>query len=179
MSKLAHRYAQALLMAVEKHNPQDLEQTNTALTNFAAAWQSNEEFRELMQNPLVPMLTRRELLDQALTVLKFPQELNRFLNIVFERNRVQLLPEMAICFSALVDRRNQVVDVKITSAFTLSEVEMQKVARTVQKKITGTPRYQYCQDSSLIGGLVIEYEGKLLDGSIRTRLKQLEKELTQ
>ncbi len=179
MSKLAQRYAQALLMAIEKHTPQELEQTHIALTNFSEAWQSNEEFRELMQNPLVPMLTRRELLDQALTKLDFPSSLTRFLNIVFERNRIHLLPEMAVCFSALVDRRHQVVDVKITSAFDLSAVERQKITQSVQKKITGTPRYQYCLDFSLIGGLIVEYEGKLLDGSIRSRLKQLEKELTQ
>jgi F-type H+-transporting ATPase subunit delta len=70
------------------------------------------------------------------------------------------------------------MNVVITSATPLSSKQLNEVKDAVTKKY-GKAEFSTVIDPSLIGGLTIALGSRLLDGSIKTKLEQLRKQITQ
>ena len=61
----------------------------------------------------------------------------------------------------------------MTSALELTEEEKTKLSSGLEKRFRSTVEAEYVIDESLIGGILIEADGKVIDGSVRTRLRDI------
>ena len=106
-----------------------------------------------------------------------PMTLN-LIYLLITRNRVDMLPDIAIEYKRLVDDYNGVVRAEVTTAVPLDEGAKkdlsQKIGNIIGKKIIIEPEYV---DSSLIGGVVVRVAGKLVDGSTQGKLDALKKKI--
>lgn len=174
--KLAKRYARALLKSFNG----DLASARSfggELETFAASFFSN---RELVVSILSPMFNRDERQSALLRVAEssgMSADGVRFLRIVFERDRLAYLPEIAEAFSALSDEAANVVDVEVITARDISADEIQEIEQSVARTLKGRGEFRFQVDPGLIGGMIIRHSGKVIDGSIRGRLERLEVDL--
>ncbi len=125
-------------------------------------------------------LTRRarERLGEALAEQVGPDSLlGRFLRVVCSRGRLGQLPAIHRFYQALADADRGVVRAHIRSATALDEPMQQAVSERFAKLTGKRVLAQVETDPSLIGGLIVEIQGKVFDGSLRTALANLSRRM--
>ena len=82
-------------------------------------------------------------------------------------------------YSQRIDKELNIEKPRVVSAVELSEEYKQKITQKLQAKLNATVIPFYEVDSEIIGGLIIEARDKTLDFSLRTKFKNITKELTK
>jgi len=100
--------------------------------------------------------------------------LDRFLLLLVEKHRLNLLFAIGQEFQAEVDRFQNVQALKVSSAFPLSESQQKDLQGKLEAWLKSKVRMEVQVDSSLIGGLVIQTRDHVLDQSLKGQLKKLE-----
>ena len=126
-----------------------------------------------------PMLDRRERVDLARRVFaeQLPTHLLSCLCLLCERRAVSLMPAIARQYREIYDRENSCVESVVRSAFPLSEAEKERIHISIEKKAQKRCRVIFSVDNSLLCGLEIEMDGRILEGSAKDRWKRMREEL--
>jgi F-type H+-transporting ATPase subunit delta len=96
-----------------------------------------------------------------------------FLNLLVEKNRADILPEVAEEYQIMVDNEKNVSHGSVVSAIELSEELKAKVRKTLEKLTGKTVELTTIVDPSIIGCIIAKVGDLELDGSIRTQLASL------
>ena len=87
------------------------------------------------------------------------------------------LPEISTLFDGLKDEAEGVIDVTVTSAAPLDEAERCKLSAALKRRLKREVRLHCAVDPTLIGGAVLQAGDLVIDGSLRTRLDRMAREL--
>ena len=168
---LARRYAKALF-ALGKENDA-YEAFNETLQGVAGLYTSSPEVADALTNPLYPVDVREKVMSGLISSLGVDKISANFLNLLVEKKRAEILPEIAEEFKIMVDEEKNISHGSVTSAVELSDELQAKVQATLEK-ITGKKvELSTHVDPSLIGGIVAKVGDLVLDGSIKTQLAGL------
>ena len=181
--KLATRYAKALLRASTVNNQElsseSLISLSESLLSVSRLWQENKELRDVILNPMFEK-TQRQSAFIALAKMSGQRELlTRFLEVVFEKDRIIALPEIAAEFSELAARQARNVAVKVKIARSISSDESKDLELSLGQHIPGNLKFSWEVDPSILGGILVEYQGRVLDGTLSGKLERIEKALLQ
>lgn len=99
--------------------------------------------------------------------------------LLASRNLVHLLPAIADRFQELLDAHNGVSRAEAVSAVPLDARQRRSVERALADVYGGEIRLTSRVDPEILGGMVIRIGDKVLDGSARTRLQNMRRELAQ
>lgn len=177
IGKLARRYAKALLAAVKESNSSNIGSKEVAevLADFAKVWENDPQLAGSLLNPMFNKDERKKALQEIVKSASMGEDVLRFATVLLERDRLSILPEIALAFVELADEAEGIVRVELTTALSVSDDEKSEVERRLNEKISGTPVYTWRTDESLIGGMTISYRGKIVDGSVEGKLQRLER----
>ena len=147
------------------------------LADFAAAVHDVPELRSVLRNPQLDPRAKVAVLDD---LLGGADELIRnFLRLTAEKGRIGQIEEIALEFDRLMAREERRLNVELTTARELSDVEarelLQQIEQASGRKIEATRSV----DSSLIGGFVLQAGSMRVDASVRGRLEGLRQELVK
>ena len=183
LGKLAKRYAKALLGSIAGAGvsaTEGLTESQSAaqgLLSFAEVWEKDPQLASVIANPMFDAHERIKALEGIATAMKLPDVTSRFLRVLFERDRIAAVAEVAEAFSELADDAANVVPVTVTTARAIDESERKEIEVGLKRLIDGKAAYVWNVDAKLLGGMVISYRGKMIDGSLSGRLENLEKRL--
>jgi F-type H+-transporting ATPase subunit delta len=171
-SGVAGRYALALFELARDGDV--LDTVATDLGTFRAMLDESADLRRLIRSPIVS----REDQGRALATLGeragFSKLTNQFLGLLAEHRRLFALPEIITAYGAMLAEHKGEVGAELASAVALSEEQIatlkEQLSAAVGKKITLSARV----DPGLLGGLVVRVGSRMLDASLRTKLRQLE-----
>lgn len=167
----AKRYAQAVFeIALAKNQ---LDEWQSDLRKIAGLIE--EAVVVLLENPKLRFSDKARLLAERLgDVNPLAQNLAY---VLVARRRLSMIGEVADEFERLVDSHRGIERAEIITATPLDDEERvkleQRLGAIVGKKVVVKPEV----DTGLLGGLVARVAGKLLDGSTRSRLEALKREL--
>ena len=168
---LARRYAKALF-AVGKENDA-YEAYNETLQGVAGLYISTPEVADALTNPLYPIDVRQKVMASLIDSMGVDKVPANFLNLLVEKKRADILPEIAEEFRMMVDEEKNISHGSVTSAVELSD-ELQGKIKAALEKLTGKQvELSTSVDPSLIGGIVAKVGDLVLDGSIKTQLAGL------
>ena len=176
MTQIAKNYADALyeLAREEKLDAQILEQ----LQQVRALLEANGDYVRLLSAPNLPRPERLAALDGAFFGRVHPYLLN-FLKLLCERGHIRELKDCAVQFRR---RRNDdcgILDAVAVTAVPLRE-ELREKLRLRLQSLTGKQiDLQYRIDPRVLGGIRLEYDGRALDGTVRSRLAGIERTLSE
>ena len=175
---VAERYARALFeIARVIHHDEVIE---AELENLSAALAADPALERFFSNPHLKTEEKRKFLQKLYQERRenFYETLLDFFTVLFEKNRFNLIHEIAKHFKRIVDEAEGRGTAQIRSAAPLKiEHESQIVNRLEQ--IAGYKIMVKKEiDRSLIGGVVVTIKNKIIDGSVKFRLESLKKELT-
>ena len=97
----------------------------------------------------------------------------RFLHVLADNKRLELLPEIAEQFEARKAEAEQVLDVEIASAVELTDAQRNDYAEALQRRFSQEVNVTTVVDPALVGGAVIRAGDTVINGSVRGRLTRL------
>jgi F-type H+-transporting ATPase subunit delta len=170
----ARRYARALLdVALEKGDTalrQDLE-------DLGQLYADNAPLRTMLLHPGVPAEKKTAVI-AALLKGRPSDLLQRLVGLLVQRDRVELLPHVAKAYVRLWNTSKGIVAAEAVSARELDEAEARAVSAAAARAIGGKQvDLRRRVDASLMGGLLLRMEGRVYDGSVRSRLRALRERL--
>jgi F-type H+-transporting ATPase subunit delta len=171
--RAARRYASALFAVAVRQD--ELETVERDLHSIIDLWTSNPLIAAAMGRPQVPQETKRRIWSQLLEGSAGPL-LTRFIEILVDKRRIDLLPEIGGEFQHLADRQRNVVRAQVTTAVPLSPDQ----AAALKARLGGagqTVELIPSVDPSIIGGAVVRIGDRIMDGSIRANLTDLRRRL--
>lgn len=177
MASFVSRYARAFADVVfeSKLDPKAVQQQ---LADFAAAWHESRELREFLLDPSFPLEQKVSLLDKLNAKLQMGHETRNFIAVLIRNDRIVGLDEVLAEFRREVNRRLGIHEAKVISARKLDDAERRELEKQIAGLTGGTVDAHYEEDSSLLGGAVVQVGSTVYDGSVRGRLDRLREELT-
>ena len=170
MTTTSKEYAQALfeLSVSEGSTEQTLEGLETVRSGIAA----EPEYMALLASPAIGREQRLAALDQAFRG-RIPDILLGLLRMMVSRGHITGLEDMARDYEAMVrDFRGEAVAM-VTTAVPLSEEEAERLKAGLEKKFDRRLTLRCAVDPSIIGGVRVELDGRVIDGSIRSKLDKI------
>ena len=168
---LARRYAKALF-AVSKEEGK-FDEYNDALQGLNEVFASDSGLADSLTNPLYPMDVREKVMEGIVASMGVDKVMGNFLNLLVEKKRAGVLPEIAEEFQIMVDEEKNVSHGSVVSAVELSDELQAKVQATLEKLTGKKVELTTSVDPSIIGGVIAKVGDLELDGSIRTQLASL------
>ena len=115
---LAARYASALRAAIAE--PARLEEAAASLNRLAAIFNTNDDCRHVLINPVLDKRARRQLLETVMAAENVGTEVQRTIQVLLDNNRVNLLPAIASQFENKIDDWLNRVEVTVVTAVPLT-----------------------------------------------------------
>ncbi|MEE4244061.1 MAG: F0F1 ATP synthase subunit delta [Kangiellaceae bacterium] len=146
------------------------------MINFSAAVVADQQMQGLLSSP---HLTRDQQQDAMLKVCegKLDAQGQNFIKLLSSNHRLLALPEIAEIFDYLKAEFEKTVDAKVTAATELSAEQQDKLKNKLATKLGREVNIDVSVDAALIGGLIIEAEDMVIDGSVRGKLAKLSETL--
>lgn len=169
---LSTRYAKALFeLARERHA---LDRTADDLRRLLEAVAVEPALARVIRSPVVP---RGELV-AAMTALADRLGLSplvrHFLGLLASQRRLFALRLIAARFADMLAAHRGEVTAEVVSALPLEEAEMARLRAELEARAGKAVKLETRVDPSLLGGLVVRLGSRMIDASLRSRLKQLE-----
>jgi len=171
--RLAVTYASALYELAEHKG--DLEAIRDQLLAWKDLILQNPDLLRVLDSVLIPVADRERLLKQIGT--DFHPLLMTFLEVMNRRNRLDLIPEVIHAFESEDDRRTRRVRVRLWTASPVDQHIMDDIQKMLREHLGKEPVIDHRVRPDLIGGFVARADDLLIDGSVRTRLATLQKNL--
>ena len=171
-NELAHQYAIALFELTSKQALSYLD----ALKSIQETLDDNKDFYKFLASRSIDYQKKEETIDKISTLFKL-EHLSSFLKLLVKRHRLGLLKEINAEYLSLYNDSIKAKEGLIYSVKPLKETDIKKIEKSLEKRFGCKISLQNKIDESLIGGVRVYIDGKLFDGSIKTRLIELEKTL--
>lgn len=167
----AKRYAQAAFeLAAEAGT---VETWRSELADVATVL-TDSQLAPVLADTKVPVERRLAMLERALAVSPLVLNLARLL---VSKGRSLDARAVADAFGRMADEQQGIAHASVTTAVSLSTEQLTAIetqlSATLHKQVKATA----VVDPGIIGGVVVRVGDKLVDGSVRTRLKRLRLEL--
>ncbi len=169
-------YGQSLydLAAEEKADGQIMEEITAVRGIFA----ENPDYITLLCEPSIPAKNRIQLLDEAFRGQIHPYLLN-FLKLLVEKGMLRGFSTCCSAYRSSYNRNHGISEATVTSAVPLTKEQFEALQARLEKisgkKVLLTQKV----DGKVIGGLSVELDGKLYDGTVGGRLDELRRRVTE
>ncbi|NQT47947.1 MAG: ATP synthase F1 subunit delta [Chloroflexi bacterium] len=166
------RHAQAVFEISLENNTLDEWQTDLEMMSNVLG---NPEVAALLENPKLDFGKKRQVLQSILPDVA-PAAMNLACLLV-AKNRLRILPGLLAEFRRLVNAYHGREEAEVITAVPIGDEERKKIETDLSaisgKEVMVSSRV----DPDILGGLVARLGDKLIDGSIRTRLRELRRSL--
>lgn len=169
MKETNKEYAEALFKIAAENK--SIEEYSNALKEILALLQENKEYVEFLASPALSLSERLLAIDEAFS--KMPENIVSFLKLLTENGHIKEIYECINEFFGLEMLLKNSVTVKVYSSVALTDEQKEKLVEKLESKYGKTVDSEYITDKSLISGIKIVMEDKVLDGSIEKRLQSL------
>ena len=171
MAIVEKRYAQALFNTAK--NKEENTFFNNALTDISKLFSSNLQFKKILLDPRITSSIKLNILKEI-----FPEYDNKmlvsFIGLLLDKNRINIIDGVADEYNKLTALVNNELSIKIISASTLNESEINGIADKYKKIYNaGKINYELKIDEELLGGVKVIVGNKIYDGSLKTQLKNM------
>jgi F-type H+-transporting ATPase subunit delta len=169
--RLATRYAKSIIdLAVEKNI---LDVVYNDMKFILRICKSNPDFVAVLRSPIIKPTSKGKIIE-AVTKDSVSVLTSAFIRLLIVKTRELNLPEIADAFVDQYNEINNIHKVKIATAVEMSETLKTAILTNV---LESTPLasidLETVVDEALIGGFILETEGRLIDASILKDLKEI------
>lgn len=170
MTGTAKEYADALFMLARENGTEQA--FADALELVAATFTADPAYIDLLASPVISKDTRKELLRNAFGDT-LPQEVIACIALMCDGGHIRAFFALRDEFMEQFHLLSKVTVAAVTSAAPLSDEEKTQLVAQLSAQTGNTVTATYTVDPALIGGIKIEMDGCVLDGSIKHRLREL------
>lgn len=172
--RLAQRYAKSLIDIAKQYNK--LEEVHDDIVFLKSVVDKSHEFVLMLQSPIINTDKKYKIIS-AISSGKISTITETFLKLICNKGREAILPGVMLSF---IEQYNVIIglhNAKLTTATPISK----ELTDAFVSKIKASTSYDKVHldtvvDDKIIGGFVLEMEGKLIDNSILRNLHDVHKQ---
>lgn len=172
--QLAKKYAAAMFELAQEENK--LKKYGEQLEEIRQLFASQPMLKAYMGNPQIQSAEKKELLNKVFGD-DVEKSVRNFMLLLVDKHRITLIEEIVGKYQALSNEAQNIIIAHVTTAVALTEQQEKaltaKLEAITDKHITLKTHI----DTSIIGGIVVKMGDKLIDGSVTSKIKSLEKQL--
>ncbi len=176
MTQTNKEYAEALFLLSSEKNC--ISKHSEILSLIKSSVGENADYLELLSSPAVPLSERLKAIEEAFSGICDDYILS-FLKLLCENGRIK---ELLFCIEEF-EYLKTVAENKLTAMvyYAMPLDDTQKEALRKKLEITSGKNIDLVliEDKSLLGGIKVELEGKVYDGSAKRRLKEVKGVISQ
>jgi len=177
MLGLAKRYARALFSLATSENKVD--EYERELELFLGLLETEKALKGVLTLPFLSIKKRKEILEDIAENLNLSEGIKRFLLVVLENGRMNLLKLIKEVFTELKEEALGITRGVLYVPMEVEKEEVQKVENVFSDLMGKRVILRVAIDPSLIGGAKVEFKGIVYDGSLKAQLQRLSKTLLE
>ena len=173
----SNSYALALY-ELSKENS-ELEKIENEMESLKKLLKESSDFKEMISSPTILKDDKKNVILKIAEQNNFSETNKKFLCFVATKNRLFFLTKIIESFLNLVSNNKGELKAKLISAKKLSDEEKVKIQKELSEYFKSSLNLTYEYDPNLVAGLIIQVGSIMVDTSIKTKLKKLEKNMIE
>lgn len=173
--KVSHRYALALLETAKLEGL--VENIYKDLKFIRHTIEQSKDLKNLTFSPVIPYWRKKKIYEAI-----FSDKLNpltfKFIDLLTDKRREKLLPDICYQYEVLYDTLNNILPVEIESAIELSEEIKNKITKKIEKNTNKKVIPDFKINKFIKGGLLVKIQDWVYDASLKNQLEILFKKLS-
>lgn len=170
MSDRNQSYAEAVLNILEAEGNGN--EVTDELFRFAKVLEANDELRDALIDPHLPLERRLQIVDDLLGARATTTTV-AIVSMLVTTGRVRQLSEIVDCVLETTASRGDRTVAQVRSAVPLSDDQKARLAAALKAQTGRDVDIVVTVDPELLGGVVTQIGDTVIDGSVRQRLSQL------
>ena len=170
-------YALALYELAKENS--ELKKAEDEMIGIKVLLRESSDFNAMILDPTVTKEEKNKVIIKIVDQYGFCQTLKKFLGFFTIKNRLFFLNQIIDSFSDLVTIGKGELKANLLSSKELSKAELEKIRSELSKDFQSPIKIDYKHDPDLIGGLVIQVGSVMVDTSIKSKLRQLQKSMIE
>lgn len=174
-SSVTHDYPKALVsLMLPKKKVKAVQQAAEAMLPLVKL----PEVRQFLNHPAVKPADKKEFLTKLIPT-DAPQEFINFIHLITDRRYAQLLVEM---LDATIDLAQKAQGNEVVTVITANEITAEQevmICKDLEKKWSTRIFLKKRVNPNILGGMIVQREDRLYDGSVLGQIKQLRRKLTE
>jgi F-type H+-transporting ATPase subunit delta len=173
---LSRRYSKALFELARESGQE--ESIARQLEQFSST-STESRLGAVLSNPGFALDSRKKILLEVAKSLQLSSLTEHFLSLLLDRDRLTFIPSIIASYRHLLNQVNGRVDAKVTAAEPLGALVIERLRDSLRRLSGKDVILQEEANPELIGGLVVEFQGKIYDGSVRTQLETMKQRIAR
>ena len=173
---IADRYAQALFEVGEE--TQTTSELYQELSELVKILNENNDFYNFLKSPLISCEDKKTVMKNIFEN-QLSDSMNNFLKIVIDKDRMSVIEKIKESYKRLLNDKNNVLEGTAITAVALSEEEIKDLEKNLSKKYNKNVTLTNVVDEAILGGVLVKLGNEEIDGTVRTRLSNIKKQLSQ
>ncbi len=170
-SVLTDRYAKALFkIALDSDLVDTFYQDLSSLTEV---FNENPKLKEIFTHPRLSKADKDSIIDDFYQVAFENQHIKNFLHLLIQKKREKELEGIFDSFTKLYDDYKKQLPVEVVVANEITDEQIEKLRKKIVDKTKKEPIITISIDPQLLGGMIVKYEDKIIDGSVLKQVQQL------
>jgi F-type H+-transporting ATPase subunit delta len=170
-SDIAKRYARAFFEIAAEEGL--YEKYYDELNKFSSIIKDSEDLKDFLANPVFDQADKKAVVTTLLQKIQLSPLTTNFLNLLVDKGRIGILPDIEGCYRIYMDDILKRVRVSVHSAFPLSAELKGMLQKKLEELTSKQVDMSIAEDASLLGGIVVRVGDTLYDGSIRAQLNNI------
>lgn len=167
-------YSEALFELASEQKCTDT--VNDELSSLAEIFRGNPEIAKMLGAPTVNSEDKLRFIENVFKG-KISEITYNFLCLLTDKKRVQYLPSIADNFKIRFYEMKNIVEVKVTTSTPLNDILREKLKLKLESVYKKTIVIKETINPEILGGIIINYGNTMLDGSVKTRLDSMQKQI--
>ncbi|MCQ2460140.1 MAG: ATP synthase F1 subunit delta [Ruminococcus sp.] len=138
----------------------------------------NPDYAMILNAPSISKSDRLSLIEKAFSG-KVTEHVLSLLMLMCERGCTDHFSEVYEVFAQMYLNFASAAKADVTSAVPLDSSEKAVLRKKLEKMSGRAVSINYIVDPSIIGGMIVELEGRVIDGSLKNRLKEIKEVIKQ
>lgn len=175
---VARRYARALIEIAS--DSARLDSVGEQLSTLKDAMEKNRDLAALFSDPSYTRDQRQGVLKELMKVGRVDElPLQNLMMLLVDRHRMPYLPDIVRAFRIMADARAGRLHGTVTAARALSPDALGRLEQALERLTQRKVALESKVDPTLLGGITAQVGSVVYDGSLRTQLDDLHRQLTR
>jgi F-type H+-transporting ATPase subunit delta len=176
-SVILDRYARSLVDVVAQEKEE--EAVNRDLVLYRDIFLAVPDLLEAFDSPAIARESKEKVLSELLARYPTRTISANFLRVLLKHNRIRYFQQIYEAFCRNLDDRKGIVAAKVMVAAPLVQLELTGLQDCLGKITGKTITLDVQHEPDLLGGVIVQIGCTIYDGSIRTQLTEMKRQLTE
>ena len=176
MTQTNKEYATALFSLATENNSVD--QYEKSLIEIGNIFKENSDYIKVLESPAIPLSERIAFIDKAFEST-YTEYLVSFIKVLCENGHIAQIVSCIEAFCDLVRIYKNRTIATVYYVEPLTEKQRTSLIEKLQKISGKVIEPEFIKDESLIGGIKVQIDDKIIDGSIKNRLDKAKGEMNK